>query len=92
MTRPPRDTCRLIAEAGLAAVNHGLYREAESIRAALPWLVGDSGVRRILEASLLVGLGQPEAAMALLEGATSAEAAVLRRLVLGDAMPDMPRT
>lgn len=83
MTGLSREVRRLVAEAGLAAVNHGLYREAESIRLALPWLVEDDSARRILDASLLLGLGQTEAAMRRLDGDTSTEAGVLRRLLPG---------
>lgn len=87
MTGLSRDACRLIVEAGLAAANHGLRQEAESIRMALPCLVPDEDMRRILDASLLIGLGHAEAAMILLEGDESTEAAVLRRLVACGADP-----
>ncbi|HTI18325.1 MAG TPA: EscG/YscG/SsaH family type III secretion system needle protein co-chaperone [Trinickia sp.] len=75
------DTRRLIAEAGLAAINHGLLSEALAIREALPHLVAAPAPRRLLEAAMSIGLGTPEAAEQLLADDTSPEADVLRMLM-----------
>lgn len=75
-----RDICQLVCETSLAAVNHGLFEQSEIIRSAFPYLVSDPGHRRVLEATLLIGLKRPCAAMALLVGDYSDEANTLRRL------------
>ncbi|WP_051673174.1 EscG/YscG/SsaH family type III secretion system needle protein co-chaperone [Pseudomonas chlororaphis] len=76
-----RDICRLLCECGLAAANHGLAAHAETIRAALPHLVSAPTDRRILEATLLIGLAQTHEAMKLLSHDTSLEASTLRQLI-----------
>ncbi|MHC8397979.1 EscG/YscG/SsaH family type III secretion system needle protein co-chaperone [Pseudomonas sp. MDT1-17] len=81
MRRLESDICRLLCECGLAAANHGLAAHAETIRAALPHLVGAPTDRRILEATLLIGLEQMHEAMKLLSNDTSMEACTLRQLI-----------
>ncbi|MEX3956750.1 EscG/YscG/SsaH family type III secretion system needle protein co-chaperone [Trinickia sp. EG282A] len=76
-----RDIRRLVAEAGLAAVNHGLFAEAQAIRAALVDLVPAPDLRRLLEATILIGLGELEEAARLLENDASVEADTLRMLL-----------
>ncbi len=73
--------CRIICETGLAAVNHGFIEQVETIRSALPHLVEDPGNRRIIEATLLIGLERIHDAITLLAGDSSDEANMLRRLV-----------
>lgn len=75
------DICRLLCECALAAVNHGLLPQAETIRIALPHLVSAPADRRILEATLLIGLHQPHEAMKLLSNDPSSEASTLRHLM-----------
>ncbi len=75
------DIRRLVAEAGLAAVNHGLFPEARAILAALVDLVPAPELRRLLEATILIGLGESGKAARLLENDTSAEADTLRMLL-----------
>nr|WP_232450523.1 EscG/YscG/SsaH family type III secretion system needle protein co-chaperone [Burkholderia ubonensis] len=58
---------RLIVEAGIAAVNHGLYREAWAIHAALPALIPDAGDRCTVEAVMLIGLGRTGSAARLIK-------------------------
>jgi type III secretion system SsaH family protein len=72
---------RLVVEAGLAAVNHGLLPEARAIHAALVDLVPAAEPRRLLEATMLIGLGEQEDAERLLENDTSVEADTLRMLL-----------
>ncbi|OHX19166.1 EscG/YscG/SsaH family type III secretion system needle protein co-chaperone [Chromobacterium sphagni] len=75
------DICRLVVETGLAAVNHGLYDEADAIRLAMPHLTENAHARKIVEATLLLGMGHAEAASSLLRGDSSEEAGMLRRLI-----------
>lgn len=75
------DICRLLCECGLAAANHGLALQAETIRAALAHLVCAPADRRILEATLLIGLEQTHEAMKLLSNDISPSACTLRRLI-----------
>jgi type III secretion system SsaH family protein len=75
------DTCRLLCECALAAANHGLVTHAETIRVALPHLISVPADRRILEATLLIGLEQPHEALKLLSHDSSMEANTLRRLI-----------
>ncbi|PTB18605.1 EscG/YscG/SsaH family type III secretion system needle protein co-chaperone [Trinickia symbiotica] len=75
------DIRRLVVQAGLAAVNHGLFAEAQAIRAALVDLVPAPDLRRLLEATILIGLGELEEAAHLLENDASAEAGTLRLLL-----------
>lgn len=72
---------RLIVEAGLAAVNHGLYREAWAIHAALPTLIPDAHDRRAIEAVMLIGLGRIGSAARLLEHAPAQHASLLASLL-----------
>lgn len=76
-----RDVCRIVCETGLAAVNHGFVDHAETIRSALPHLVGEPAVLRILQATLLIGLSQVREATELLAEDASVEANTLRRLI-----------
>ncbi|WP_063533131.1 EscG/YscG/SsaH family type III secretion system needle protein co-chaperone [Burkholderia sp. MSMB1589WGS] len=72
---------RLIVEAGLAAVNHGLHREAWAIHAALSALIPDAHDRLALEAVMLIGLGRSESAARLLERAGAQHARLLAPLL-----------
>ncbi|WP_429547402.1 EscG/YscG/SsaH family type III secretion system needle protein co-chaperone [Pseudomonas frederiksbergensis] len=83
-----RDICRIVCETGLAAVNHGFIEQVETIRNALPYLVKEHADRRILEATLLIGLGQTHRAMKLLVGDSSDEANTLRCLIESTARDD----
>lgn len=74
------DVRRLIVEAGLVAVNHGLLAQAHAIRAAHGDLVDDPDLRKLLDAAMLIGLGARTSAERLLVGDASPEAQVLRRL------------
>lgn len=76
-----KDVCRLIVELGLAAVNHSLIDNAQIIRAALTDLIVDPSQRHVLEATLLIGLGQPQAALKLLSEHPRPEAELLRQLL-----------
>ncbi|OJA97498.1 EscG/YscG/SsaH family type III secretion system needle protein co-chaperone [Burkholderia ubonensis] len=71
------DARRLIVEAGLAAVNHGLHREAWAIHAALPALILDARDRLALEAVMLIGLGRTGSAARLLERASAQQVQLL---------------
>ncbi|GLU33135.1 EscG/YscG/SsaH family type III secretion system needle protein co-chaperone [Trinickia caryophylli] len=75
------ETRQLIVEAGLAAVNHGLLAEARAIRDALPDLVAAPELRRLLDAAILIGLGERDAAAKLLQADSSSEAQLLRTLL-----------
>lgn len=72
---------RLIAEAGLAAVNHGFISEARAIREALPDLVAAPRLRNLLDAAMLISLGEREEAARMLNGDESDEAETLRKLL-----------
>ncbi|MBK5415409.1 EscG/YscG/SsaH family type III secretion system needle protein co-chaperone [Pseudomonas sp. TH31] len=85
-----RDICRIVCEVGLAAANHGFFAQAETIRNALPHLVEALTDRRILEATLLIGLGQTHQAMKLLVADASDEANTLRCLI--ESSTHTPRT
>lgn len=74
------DVRRLIVEAGLVAVNHGLLAQAHAIRAAHGDLIDDPELRKLLDAAMLIGLGARASAERLLVGDASPEAQVLRRL------------
>ncbi|MGT0250530.1 EscG/YscG/SsaH family type III secretion system needle protein co-chaperone [Burkholderia pyrrocinia] len=78
---------RLIVEAGLAAVNHGLHREAWAIHAALPELIPDTHDRLALEAVMLIGLGRSGSAARLLERAGAPHARLLTPLLAPPAAP-----
>jgi type III secretion system SsaH family protein len=81
MSMLPADARRLIVEAGLAAVNHGLQREAWAIHAALPVLIPDVHDRRAVEAVLLIGLGRTGSAARLIERASEPHARLLAPLL-----------
>jgi type III secretion system SsaH family protein len=72
---------RLIVEAGLVAVNHGFMGEAHAIREALPDLVAAPRLRDLIDAVMLIGLGEREEAARLLNGDASDEAETLRMLL-----------
>lgn len=74
-------TIRLVVEAGIAATNHGLLKEAESILLALPYWIPDLSTRRTVAAILLFGLRRPAEALAQLEDEQSDEACALRCLI-----------
>jgi type III secretion system SsaH family protein len=91
MTLLSPEARRLIVEAGLAAVNHGLPREAWAIHAALPALIPDPRDRRALEVVMLVGLGRTGSAERLIDGAPREHALLLAALLTpGAAAPRAP--
>lgn len=79
-----REIRRLIAQAGLAAVNHGFIAEAQAIREALPDLVAAPRLCNLLDAAMLIGLGEHDKATRLLSGDESVEAETLRMLLKPD--------
>ncbi|MCO2278077.1 EscG/YscG/SsaH family type III secretion system needle protein co-chaperone [Pseudomonas aeruginosa] len=82
-TTQPLDshTRRLVVAAGLAASNHNLRREVFIIQSALGNLIDDTQARCIVEATMLIGIGQTNAARRLLQDDHSAEAQLLRYLL-----------
>lgn len=78
---------QLIVSAGLAAANHGLRNEMLTIYAALDDLIDATDARRIVEATMLIGIGQTIAAQQLLQADTSPQAQLLRRLLNSDKRP-----
>lgn len=72
---------RLIVETGLVAVNHGFITQAQTVLAALPHLSDNQQARTIIEATLLIGLGNNHAASVVLQGNLSSEAQLLCRLI-----------
>lgn len=76
-----KDVRKIIIEAGLTASNHQLIAEANSIQAALPFLIENEQNRRIVAASMLIGLGEITSAQKILHGDLSDEAGILRRLI-----------
>ena len=76
-------TKRLVVEAGIVAINHGLMKEAASILAALPYLISDQSTRKTIAAILLLGLKRKADALAELEGEQTDEALALRCLIQG---------
>ncbi|WP_082728269.1 EscG/YscG/SsaH family type III secretion system needle protein co-chaperone [Burkholderia mayonis] len=85
MTALAQDVRRLLVECGLAAVNHGLARHAWAIYDALPALVADPADRRLVEATMLIGLGRDGSAARLLASMPGPEAALLRGLLAPSA-------
>ncbi|NWD64117.1 EscG/YscG/SsaH family type III secretion system needle protein co-chaperone [Pseudomonas sp. IPO3774] len=79
---------QLIVCAGLAAANHGMHKEMFTIHAALGDLIDSTHARRIVEATMLIGIGQTAAAHQLLQGDTSAQAQLLRQLLNSEKRPD----
>lgn len=76
-------TKRLVVEAGIVAINHGLLKEAASILAALPYLISDQSARKTVAAILLLGLRRKADALAELEDEKTDEALALRCLIQG---------
>lgn len=74
---------QLIIESGLTAVNHGFDIQAQVIREALPYLTENRQAYCIIEATLLIGLGESCSAISLLKNNFSKEADVLRKLLDG---------
>ncbi|QLL13459.1 EscG/YscG/SsaH family type III secretion system needle protein co-chaperone [Pseudomonas chlororaphis] len=72
---------RLVVAAGLAASNHGMRMEMSVIRSALGNLIDDTQARRIVEATMLIGIGQTSAARRLLQDDHSAQAQLLLDLL-----------
>ena len=70
----PEGTARLVAEAGFAAVNHGLRAEMCDILAALPDWIDEPAQLAGAEAILLFGLGQRNAAVQRLATADAVDA------------------
>ncbi|MCX8565614.1 MAG: type III secretion system protein, SsaH family [Glomeribacter sp. 1016415] len=90
MRQLDQDVRRLMVELGLAAVNHGLLDDAQMIHAALIDLVADPSQRQVLAATMLIGLGQPQAALQLLAQQTQAEAELLRQLLASPVSSPSP--
>lgn len=72
---------RMIVSAGLAAANNGMRKEMLAVQAALGDLIETGHIRRIVEATMLIGAGQSKAAQQLLHNDTSAEARLLQHLI-----------
>lgn len=72
---------KLIIECGLAAVNNGLYLEAESIRNTLPCLTENEHARNIIDITMLIGMNNLYLAQEKLQGNLSHEAEILRQLI-----------
>jgi type III secretion system SsaH family protein len=72
---------RIIIEVGLTAVNHGFDIQAKVIREALPYLIENRQAHCIIEATLLIGLGENSSAISLLKNNFSKEADMLRKLL-----------
>ncbi|CAI8807649.1 EscG/YscG/SsaH family type III secretion system needle protein co-chaperone [Pseudomonas zeae] len=85
------DICRLLCECGLAAANHSLIVQAQTILTALPHLVSAPADRRILEATLLIGLEQQHEALKVLNNDESTEASTLRQLIESARSDRQPR-
>jgi type III secretion system SsaH family protein len=78
-----KEVSRLIVQAGVAAINHGLLTEANVILDALDNLVDNLEHRSLLRAVLLFGTQQEQAAWRCLDNSTSDKANVLRDLLIG---------
>lgn len=72
---------QLIVQAGLAAANHGMRNHVFTIHAALDELVACEHARRIITATLLIGVGDTDAAEQLLLDDASPQAQLLRGLL-----------
>lgn len=72
---------RLMVETSLMAVNHGFHTQARTLLAAMPQLSENLEAVKIIEATLLIGLGESRAAALALKGNTSPEAEILRSLI-----------
>lgn len=81
MMRLDTETRRLIVEAGLAAVNNGLFPQAEAIRSALPLLTENQQAGNLVNAVMLVGLCDAPEARRVLSEDRSQEATLLRQLI-----------
>ncbi|MCC3703337.1 EscG/YscG/SsaH family type III secretion system needle protein co-chaperone [Rouxiella badensis] len=77
---------RLMVETSLMAVNHGFHTQARTLLAALPLLTENHEAQKIIEATLLIGLGENKAAALSLKGNTSPDAEILRRLLTRGAL------
>ncbi|MBJ7262943.1 MAG: EscG/YscG/SsaH family type III secretion system needle protein co-chaperone [Burkholderiaceae bacterium] len=81
----PQSIARLVAEAGFAAVNHGLRAEMRDILSALPdWIDEPVQLARI-EAIVLLGLGQRRAAARRLAAVDAGDVGVLSALLTQDS-------
>lgn len=72
---------QLIVEAGLAAANHGMRNHVFTIEAALSELVACEHARRIINATMLIGVGDTGAAEQLLLDDASPQAQLLQALL-----------
>lgn len=81
MMRLDTETRQLIVEAGLAAVNNGLFPQTEAIRNVLPLLTENKQAGNIVNAVMLVGLCNVQEARHVLCGDRSEEATLLRQLI-----------
>jgi type III secretion system SsaH family protein len=72
---------RLIAETGIVAANHQLKQQARAIRDALPHLVPEPHDRVLLEAAMLMGMGDLAEALTVLKDQTSESAQMLCQLI-----------
>ncbi|CAI1197435.1 EscG/YscG/SsaH family type III secretion system needle protein co-chaperone [Serratia quinivorans] len=81
MMRLDTETRQLIVEAGLAAVNNGLFPQTEAIRIALPLLTENQQAGNIVNAVMLIGLCNAPEAKRVLRGDRSEEATLLSQLI-----------
>jgi type III secretion system SsaH family protein len=84
----PQATRQLIVSSALAATNHGLTIQAETIVSAFPELIPDPENRAICQALVLFGLSQPATALNCLGILMSPEAVQLRQLIV-EAHPEL---
>lgn len=78
-----KNVSRLIVQAGIAAINHGLLTEAKIVLAALDNLVDDLEQRSLLRALLLFGTQQEQAALRCLDSSPSDKASAFKDLLIG---------
>lgn len=81
MIRLDTETRQLIVEAGLAAVNNGLFPQTETIRIALPQLTENQQAGNIVNVVMLIGLCDAPEARRVLGEDRSEEATLLRQLI-----------
>lgn len=81
----PQSIARLVAEAGFAAVSHGLRAEMRDILAALPDWIDDPVQLARIEAIVLLGLGQRHAAARRLATVDAGDVGVLSALLTQDS-------
>ncbi|APC09812.1 MULTISPECIES: EscG/YscG/SsaH family type III secretion system needle protein co-chaperone [Providencia] len=72
---------QLIIESGLAAVNNGLYIQAEAIRHVLPYLTENESACNIIDATILIGMNNLYLAEEKLQSDKSPEAELLKQFI-----------